>query len=953
MQKKQKSLPLKINSLSNLNNKLSFNLGFASKRFISLRFLIFDMKILIFTVIALFSAISISNAQNVTVNGTVSDSLTGNKLSGAIVAVGTTKGICDANGSFSISVSPSEYEITVIAEGFKYFRTKVEVNSDITLNFTMLPVFSLENESDISEVELSDDDFSSSSGGQNVSPLLSSSADAFSQAASFTFSTAGFRARGYDSQYNDVFMNGIPLYNPENGRPVWSEWGGLNDALRFKETTTGLTPSPYSIGSIGGTTAFNTRATAIRAQNKISYAISNRSYDNRIMYTYATGLMENDWAFAISASKRWAGEGFVEGTFYDAYSYFISAEKKLNENHHLGFTIMAAPYTRGMQAAATQEAYDLAGTNYYNPNWGYQNGEKRNARVRTMHQPRFMATHHWKINDKSSLLTTFSYVMGNYSNTYLNWYNASDPRPDYYRKLPSWFSLESNNTANYDIYDDYTYQQATYAWQNDDNTRQLNWDRLYQVNLLANLEGKQANYIIEKRIDATSREDFASVYNNQITENISISAGLQAHHSNTNHFKVLDDLLGGTYWVDIDQFAERDFSGDTIILQNDLENPDAVIKEGDVFGYDYDIVINDINLWGLTRISLNKIEGFAGVNLQYNSFYREGHMKNGRYPDNSLGKSEVSSFTGYGIKAGLTYKISGRNYIMAQGGYFVKPPSVYNSYPLQKICNKTIDGIKNESIASADLSYIHRGIFWNARLTAYQTWLNDQSSIRSFYHDELATFVNLIMTNVDKIHQGIEAGIDVKLTKTISLIGASAIGNFLYTSRPNATISTENGSVPDTMQVIYMKYFFVSGTPQMANTIGIKYAHPKFWFFEIKFNYFDRMYLDINPIRRTEEATMNIGEGDPLIDEITEQTKLPSGYTIDMSLGKSWRIKNPRTMYIALNLNASNLLDNTNLITGGFEASRFDLEGKDINKFQNQYYYAYGRTYFLMLSLRF
>ena len=150
-----------------------------------------------------------------------------------------------------------------------------------------------------------------------------------------------------------------------------------------------------------------------------------------------------------------------------------------------------------------------------------------------------------------------------------------------------------------------------------------------------------------------------------------------------------------------------------------------------------------------------------------------------------------------------------------------------------------------------------------------------------------------------------------------------------------------------------MKYFYVSGTPQFANTIGLKYSHPKFWFFEIKLSHFNNSFLDINPQRRTELATMNIGEGDPLIDEITGQTELPSGYIVDASLGKSWRIKNPRTMYIGVNLNVGNILNNTELITGGYEQSRFDFDNQNVDKFPPKYYYAYGRTYFLMLSLRF
>ncbi len=40
------------------------------------------------------------------------------------------------------------------------------------------------------------------------------------------------------------------------------------------------------------------------------------------MATASTGLMDNGYAFTVSASKRWAEEGYVEGTFYDAWAYY-------------------------------------------------------------------------------------------------------------------------------------------------------------------------------------------------------------------------------------------------------------------------------------------------------------------------------------------------------------------------------------------------------------------------------------------------------------------------------------------------------------------------------------------------------------------------------------------------------------------------------------------------------
>ena len=885
--------------------------------------------------------------QQVRFKVTVADSVSGKPVSKATVYIDNVSGKTSETGEYEVDVNPGTYEVTILCDMYRAFQKSIIIPAEgLTLSVGIERANFLE-ETDLGEVTLDDNDFSTNSEGQNVSGLLQSSADAFVNTANFAFSSAGFRMRGYDSEYQEVYMNGIPVKNIETGRAVWSEWGGLNDALRFKESTSGITPLSNALGGVGGLTMFNTRASFIRKQNKVSYAISNKTYDNRVMYTYSTGLMENNWAFAFSGSKRWATEGFVEGTFYDAYSYFLSAEKKLNENHYVGLTILATPYKRGMQMSGTQEMYDLTGTNYYNSNWGYQNGKKRNARIKSMHEPRFMFTHNWKIDDKSSLQSTFSYVMGTYTSTYLNWYNAPNPKPDYYRYLPSYQS------------DPYIAGIVAQNWQTNPAVSQINWDQLYQVNYLANLEGKQANYIIEKRIDSKSRSDFASVYKRQINDHINISAGLEATHSNVNHCKVIDDLLGGEYWVDVDQFAEQDFLGDTTILQNDLNNPDAVKKEGDVFGYDYNIIFNNYKLWTMANFSYNKIDGFVGVHGLYNSFYREGNMRNGRYPNSSYGKSEVVSFVGYGIKAGGTYKITGRHYLMAQAAYLVQPPFIQNSFASPRVSNNPVNNLTVEKIISTDVSYIHKGINWNARVTAFQTWFNDQTDIKSFFHDGgYNTYVNMILTDVDKIHQGLEIGFDVKLSKTFSLIGAAALGNYLYTSRPLATINVENGSVNDTTKTIYQKYFFVSGTPQVATSFGVKYAHPKFWFVDLKVNYFQKAYLDFNPDKRSVEAVDGYGEGDPRILEIISQEELPSGVFLDASIGKSWRINTSKApMYIGLNVNVNNVLNNTSYISGGYEQLRFDytenVDLRNLDKFPSKYFYSYGRTYFIMVSLRF
>ena len=79
------------------------------------------------------------------------------------------------------------------------------------------------------------------------------------------------------------------------------------------------------------------------------------------MGTIASGMDSDGWAFVVSASRRWAEEGFFDGTNYAANSLFASVEKKLSDNHSLNFTSMFAQNKRGKSSPNTDEVTRLKG----------------------------------------------------------------------------------------------------------------------------------------------------------------------------------------------------------------------------------------------------------------------------------------------------------------------------------------------------------------------------------------------------------------------------------------------------------------------------------------------------------------------------------------------------------------------------------------------------------------
>ncbi len=877
-------------------------------------------------------------AQEGTLNGTVKDDVTLTGISDAIVKIDHQTMRTDATGQFQVRLPFGNYRYTVEADLYQLYSGDIVIDSTEEHVSIKLIRRSGEENSGISEIQLNDSELDQgASGSQAVNSLLNSGNDVFENFASFSWGPMRFRTRGYENG-GSTYLNGFPMNDLETGFQSYSDYGGLNRVVRYRESHDGIDPGPFSFGGIAGTANIQATASQIRKQHQVSYAAANRSYNNRVMYTYATGMQNNGWAFAFSASRRWALEGYVPGTWYDAVSYFGSVERKLNERHMLGLTVFGAPYRRGMQAASTQEAYDLADNIYYNPNWGFQNGEIRNARVRKFHQPYAIMNHTFKMSEKTKLYTTGGFTKGRFGTTRLNWYGAPDPRPDYYRYLPSY---QSDSTIA---------SLVTDYWVNNVNARQIDWDQLYQVNYLANMVGGQANYIIEEARKDETRIALNSYFLSNVTEKLQLSGGVEANFQTTHYFKVLSDLLGGEYWLDIDQFAEQDFPGNEDILQNNIDNPNRIIGVGDEFGYNYKLHTNQAKLWGLGRFFLPKSDFYVSAFVGGTQMYRDGIYRNGRYPENSLGKSEIKTFVNYGIKAGVTYKYSGKHYFTINSALMTNPPLSGNAFLSPNISNRYVPNLESSMVFSGDVTYTHKGEFVTGRITAYQTNFFNETELQSFYHDEYQTYVYMNQTGINKLHQGIEIGMEVKASKTIAVQAAANLGNYRYISRPTAHISFDNLSQPDTTELIYSKYFYIPGTPQVAGSIGLKYNHPKYWFFNINLNYFDQIYLDFYPERRTQMAIENLGPGDPLIDSITRQQKLNSGITLDASIGKSWRIKGKT---LAINIMVSNILNNREMITGGFEQSRFDFATKNIDKFPPKYYYAYGRNFLAMVTFNF
>lgn len=785
---------------------------------------------------------------------------------------------------------------------------------------------------------LGDDDDAS----QEISSTVILSNDIYLKQVAYQLSPGRFRARGYSSIYEQTYINGVSFNDQNRGVFNYAAIGALNDLTRNGNVVNYNNANDFTFGSIGGTTDINMRAGYYAKGGKVTLSYANRNYYLRGMASYSTGLMDNGWAVTGAVGGRYSDEGNIKGTFYRNVSYALAIEKQFeNGKHSLSLTTFGSPVQRGLQGASYQEAYNLIGDNLYNPNWGYQNGKKRNSRVVKAYDPTVVLSHIWKINDKTDLTTGIGTHYGRYGGTALNWYNGPDPRPDYYRYLPSYYA-DSEDIFN----------QYTESWRSKDKSvTQINWDDLYHINELAAMQGqKSAIYMVEERRSDLFETSLNSVLNTVIGKNQKLTAGIGLRHSRSKQYKTVDDLLGAEYVLDIDKFAERDFPGDNETVQNDLNNPNKKAVEGDVFGYDFRLNINSANVWVQNQYTTRKVDFYYGTKLSYTDFYRDGRMKNGRYPTSSYGKGKTHTFIDYGLKAGFTYKISGRHFITGNFSYQTEAPLPNVAYISPRITDNTVD-LESGKVLSMDINYIFSLPSLTGRIAVFQTNFYDQMKRVSYYHDSERTFVNHILTGMNQVHRGVELGVNYKIDNNWGVNFAGTVAQYYYSNNPDGTISYENGKKEDVNEKVYLNDYYIGSTPQIAGTIGLSYFYD-FWFFNLNLNGFAQNYIDIAPIRRLSSNYDGVAPGTPEYDaykHLTSQERYGSAATLDLSIGKILYLPNKHS--INFNFSFNNILNRKNIRTGGYEQGRLDISSP--YKFGSKYYYMQGFNCFLNTSYKF
>ena len=833
-----------------------------------------------------------------------------------------------------------------------------------------------ENAFTFTEAQLGEDDDMS----QNVT-ILNSNSNVYASEAGYLFSPVRFRYRAFNQKYNDVYINGAPMNDMESGQFRFSNIGGLNRFSRNVDFALPFEGNNYSMTGMGGSNNYDFRAGSMQTGHYASVGVANRNYTLRGLYTYSSGFNDKGWAISAGLTYRWANRGYVEGTFYNALSYYFGVQKKWDNGHSLSFTTWGNPTERSTQGAATDETYWLANDYYYNPYWGYYNGHKRNSRVVNDFAPSAIATWDWNINDKMKLTTSVFGKYSMYKSTKLNYNNSDNPQPNYWKNLPSsyydvWYDTNENYRTE-QAFDDWT--TSYNYWRASKANRQINWDRLYYANRNINAEGGDAMYYVQAKHNDNLTLTLSSTFNHQIDKDKKVNLGIMAGTNKGMHYQTMEDMLGANSFHNINTYIISDkYTADSPEADYDLNNPKAVVKEGDRFGYDYNIFVNKARLWTSYSQNIGRLNYTIAGKIGYTSMQREGRMRNGLAANNSYGKGHHAQFLDGGVKLGSNITLGGGHVVSLGAAYEYRAPEASSAFMAPEVNNDFVAGLKNERVFNGEIGYMYENSWLHLNLNGYYSRMENVSDWQNFFNDDVNSFIYVSLTDMKKEYYGAELGAKFKLASffDVNLIGtiseAKIVNNakLTYMESTSATLHGDD-QVGDNHDRIFNKGMRDSGTPLTALSLGLNY-HQNGWFINLNGNYYDRIYLSYSPNYRFEQNIKNRNIamtklGYPIINDATneiipgalDQAKGKGGFMLDGSIGRNIYLKKGS---LSINLMVTNILNNRSVVTGGYEQSRSGYSGVATGKYNLRGYsfeknpfkfYAWGTNGMLNITYKF
>ncbi|MDR1004355.1 MAG: carboxypeptidase-like regulatory domain-containing protein [Prevotellaceae bacterium] len=896
-----------------------------------------------FLLTAVLSVLTTTALAQVTVKGQLVDADSGEPLIGASITIdGSTQGtVTDLDGYFSLNVA-NNATLTFRYIGYKDLKQKITARGNSTdigvirmasdavmlSDVTITSSIAIARKTPVAVSTVDPTFIAERLGTQEFPEILKSTPGVHATRDGGGFGDSKITVRGFKQENVAVMINGVPMNGMENNKVYWSNWAGLADVTRSMQTQRGLGASKVASPAVGGSINIITYGAEAQKGGTIYYGMGNDGY-NKMLFKVSSGLTKDGWAFSLLGAKSWS-DGYVQGTDYTGYNYFLSITKRFNDSHQLSLTAFGAPqehYQRSSYDGLTIKEWQKV-RNYmggkspyrYNATYGFdKNGNRRTSAYNEYHKPQISLNHLWQIDHKSSLSTALYMSIGR-GNGYSGQGDSSH--------RSGWYGA-SNGILN----TTYRNLDGTFAY-----------DQIQEMNAESTTGSKM---VMSKNKNDHIWYGLLSTYTTKLGEYFDVFGGVDLRYYKGLHTNEIIDLYDGKYFIDSNRAAVKaeNYAG---AGTNEFKN--KKLQVGDIIYRDYDGFVMSEGVFGQVEYNRSKLSAFVSFAGSNTSYWRYDRF----YYDEDHAKSGTNNYLGGSVKAGANYNLDKYNNVFVNVGVISRAPMFEAAFINSQNNHALNPDAKNEKIYSFEVGYGFRSRFFNANVNGYFTRWLDKTMYKSstFTRKDNGTEDRwtINMMGVGSRHMGLEFDFTAKPFQWLDVTGMLSLGDWRWDSNASGYFYDSQGQpladlqgtlasgvgAPDHAKATYkMNNIHVGGAAQTTAALGLNVRPMEGLRISLDWNFYARNYADF-----TVDAS-GLGAGANI--ELVEPWKIPSYSTFDLSAGYSFDLAGTKA---TISGNVLNLF-NQEYIADAYDGSNHQWDTA------YRIFYGIGRTYSVSLKFSF
>ena len=902
-------------------------------------------RILLVMMMSLSSILAM--AQSGTISGQVTDPTDGSELVGANVVIqGTQLGsTTDIDGKFTLGdLAAGSYTLEVSFIGYvtKTIETsvisgqntdlgKIEVDpSSIGLQeVEVIASYATDRKTPVAFNTIEGKQIEAKVGNQEFPEMLRFTPSVYVTKQGGGFGDARINVRGFDQRNTAVLINGIPVNDMENGWVYWSNWAGLSDVTTNMQIQRGLGASKLAIPTIGGSINIITNAAEMQKGGVAGVMVGNDGY-SKYSLALSTGLGKNGWAFTVQGTHT-RGDGYVDGTMFRAYSYFLSLSKQINKQHSISFTGLGAPQWHHQRDWANPYTdYQEFGTKY-NSDWGLLNGEEYTWRRNFYHKPKFFLNWYWNISPRTELATSAYMSFGRGGGT--------GPRGAINGSAEWRLPKDENGLHRFD---------DIVAWNKGQDVPDFGEPRDTWGNVNPGVDNRRdffadkyvntSSYGLIRRASMNSHNWFGVISNltHKINEMFTLTAGIDLRNYEGLHYRRINSLLGSDAY-----YTNRNINVQGEFISQEKDANAIVDLSGDrPINYNNDGLVRWMGAYAQMEYSIDKLSAFISLSGSNQGFKRIDYFayyENPALNDGVNMESEWANRFGGNVKLGLNYNINSNHNVFANGGYLSRQPIFDDIFP--NFGNAINEDAPNQDIIAFEVGYGYRSRFAAINLNAYSTQWNDRGYQRSI---RLGAGEGTANYTINQNHVGAELDFVLSPIEKLNITGMASVGNWEYKSDPLVSVYDDDQNlIGDT--TLFLNGVKVGDAAQTTFSLGADYQIIEGLIIDASYYTALNLYADFD-----------VASDDFFFAKGQQAWKLPSYSLVD--LGITYNFDVGKTMW-SVRMNVNNLLDteyisesDTNILADEGDDIIPDSENGATN---NRVFYGFGRTWNFGLKVRF